>query len=320
MWYPGMRSRVAQEVIGVFIREAVSCCEPTPRELNQVGIRLNVKMRYPVSLLLEPDTYASVQSLFTDMTCHLAVVTVLAGALPGRIYVDDSANPGTAILIPSNRHRVYVSGMPAPRLLADVLHLLSSEDIGQGYGFVLYYDAAQPWQPTLEHVLHQQDRLSSWRQLYRLSQPPAPIAGHLPDPITIGRIDATMVADTTLMNRDLLVEEIQSESPSLEHFFRQQFGFCAQDGHQLVAWCLAEYHAQGRYELGIETIEAYRRQGIATRLADAVVRHAFAQGATEIGWHCWAANTPSVATALKVGFEKVLDYPVWYGHYRPELT
>ncbi len=129
-----------------------------------------------------------------------------------------------------------------------------------------------------------------------------------------------MVADTTLMNRDLLVEEIQSESPSLEHFFRQQFGFCAQDGHQLVAWCLAEYHAQGRYELGIETIEAYRRQGIATRLADAVVRHAYAQGATEIGWHCWAANTPSVATALKVGFEKVLDYPVWYGHYRPERT
>ena len=55
-------------------------------------------------------------------------------------------------------------------------------------------------------------------------------------------------------------------------------------------------------------------------VADAVIRHAFAQGATEIGWHCWAANTPSVATALKLGFEKVLDYPVCYGHYRPVLT
>lgn len=275
-------------------------------------------MEHPVSLLLDPDTYASVQSLFQDMTYHLAVVTVLAGILPGRIYVDDPAQPATAILIPSNRHRVYVSGTPAPRLIADVLHRLSSEAVEQSGGFVVYYDAAQPWQPALEHVLDQQDLLFSWRQFYRLREPPAPGgAGPLPEQITIGRIDETTIADTTLVNRDLLLEEIQSESPSLAHFFRKQFGFCAQDGRQLVGWCLAEYHAQGRYELGIETVEAYQRKGIATHLADAVVRHAFAQGAQEIGWHCWAANRPSVATAVKVGFEKVLDYPVCYGHARP---
>lgn len=274
-----------------------------------------------MSLLLEPDAYTSVHALFQDMTCHLAVVTVLAGILPGRIYVDDPARPATAILIPSNRHRVYVSGTPAPCLLADVLGRLAREAVEERYGFVLYYDTAQPWKPALEHVLHQQDLLASWRQFYRLREPPAPGgAGPLPEPITIGRIDETLVADTTLVNRDLLLDEIQSESPSLEHFFRQQFGFCAQDGHQLVAWCLAEYHAQGRYELGIETIDAYQRKGIATQLADAVVRQAFAQGATEIGWHCWAANRPSVATAVKLGFEKVLDYPVWYGHYRPVRT
>lgn len=254
------------------------------------------------------------------MNCHLAVVTVLAGILPGRIYVDDPAQPATAILIPSNRHRVYVSGLPAPHLLADVLHGLAREAVEQGYGCVLYCDAAQPWKPALEHALHQQDLISSWRQFYHLREPAAPVSEPLPEPITIGRIDETMLANTTLVNRDLLLEEIQSESPSLEHFFRQQFGFCAQEGHQLAAWCLAEYHAQSRYELGIETIEAYQRKGIATHLADAVVRHAFAQGATEIGWHCWAANRPSVATALKLGFEKVLDYPVWYGHYRPVLT
>lgn len=271
-------------------------------------------------LLLEPDAYSSVHSLFQDMTYHLAVVTVLAGILPGRVYVDDPAKPGTAILIPSNRHRVYVSGTPAPRLLRDVLLLLSRETVEQRYGFVIYYDTSRPWQPALEHALQQHDLICSSRQFYRLREPPVPVAGPLPEQITISRIDEAMVADMTLVNRDLLLEEIQSESPSLEHFFRQHFGFCAQDGHRLVAWCLAEYHAQGRYELGIETIEAYQRQGIAAHLADAVVRHAFAQGAQEIGWHCWAANRPSVATAVKVGFEKVLDYPVCYGHYRPMLT
>jgi RimJ/RimL family protein N-acetyltransferase len=155
------------------------------------------------------------------------------------------------------------------------------------------------------------------RQLYCLQQPSWKAPSSLPEPITIRRIDEIMTGDTRLLNRELLLEEIHSESPSLERFFRQNFGFCAQDGQQLVAWCLAEYHSQGRYELGIETIEAYQRQGIATHLADTVIRHAFTQGASEIGWHCWAANTPSVATALKLGFEKALDYPVYYGHYRP---
>jgi GNAT superfamily N-acetyltransferase len=268
-----------------------------------------------VSYLLEPDTYASAHSLFEALTYHLAVVTVLAGKLPGRVYVDDPARPRTAILIPSNQHRIYVSGEPELGLLADVMHLLANESPGEGYGFVVYYDTSHPWKPTLEQAFQRPEVVFSWRQFYRLREPSSPVALPLPGQVTIGRIDEAMFADTTLVNRELLHEEILSESPSLAYFFQQNFGFCARDGHQLVAWCLAEYHYQGRYELGIETIEAYRRIGIATHLADAVIRQAFAQGATDIGWHCWAANTPSIATALKLGFEKALDYPVCYGHY-----
>lgn len=273
-----------------------------------------------MSFLLEPDTYASVHSLFEKMTYHLAALTVLTGISPGRIYVDNPASPGTAILIPSNRHRVYVSGEPEPRLLADVIHLLYQESGEESYKFVMYYDTSHPWKQTLEHALQKQEIGSGWRQYYYLREPSLKAPSPLPEHIAIGRIDERMVGDTTLVNRDLLLEEIHSESPSLERFLRQNFGFCALDGHQLIAWCLAEYHYQSRYELGIGTIEAYQRQGIATHLAVAVSRHAFAQGATEIGWHCWATNAPSVSTALRVGFEKALDYPVCYSDYRPART
>lgn len=274
-----------------------------------------------MSFLLEPGTYASVHSLFEDMIYQLAVQTVLAGILPGKIYVDDPGCPGTAILIPSNKYqyRIYVSGEPEPHLLADVIHLLFKESLAQSYGFVVYY-ASDTWKHTLEHVLQKQEAGSGWRQYYRLRELPSPIASPLPEQITIGRIEEAMFGDATLVNRHLLFEEVHSESPSLEHFFRQNFGYCAQDGHTLVAWCLAEYHYQDRYELGIGTLEAYRRRGIATHLATAVIRHAWASGATEIGWDCWATNTPSRATALKLGFEKVRDYPVYSCHYRQVPT
>ena len=272
-----------------------------------------------MSFLLEPDNYASVHALFEGMTSHLAVQTVLAGILPGRIYVDDPASPGTAILIPSNQHRVHVSGEPEPRMLADVIHLLFKESHKESYGCVVYY-ASDAWKPILEQVLQKQETGFDWRQFYRLRNPSLPVVVPLSENLTLSRIDETMLGNAPLGNRQRLFEEIHSESPSLEHFFRQNFGFCAQDGHTLVAWCLAEYHYQGRYELGIETIEAYQRQGIATHVATAVIKHAFTQGAMEIGWHCWATNTPSRATALKLGFEKVLDYPVYYCQYRQVPT
>lgn len=272
-----------------------------------------------MSFLLEPDNYPSVHPLFEEMTYHLAVQTVLAGILPGRIYVDDPGYPGTAILIPSNQHRVFVSGEPSPRMLADVIDMLFKESLAQSYGCVVY-DVSAPWKQALEQLLKEQETVPGWRQYYRLREPHPPYSQSLPEAITLSCIDETMLGDATLVNRQLLFEEIHSESPSLEHFFRQNFGFCAQDGHKLVAWCLAEYHYQGRYELGIETIEAYQRKGIATHVASAVIKHAFNKGATEIGWDCSATNTPSRATALKLGFEKVLDYPVYYCQYRQVPT
>ena len=40
-----------------------------------------------------------------------------------------------------------------------------------------------------------------------------------------------------------------------------------------------------------------------------------AQGATEIGWHCWSSNVASAATARKVGFEQTIEHPVYHAWY-----
>jgi GNAT superfamily N-acetyltransferase len=260
--------------------------------------------------VLEPAAFPSVSPFFEELsTYHLAVPSVLAGILPGRIYADDPRHPTTAILIPSNQYHVFVGGEPSERLLADVIHQLYQPSFAQRHWFMVQYPS-NAWNRTIEHVLQGLGRSTSLRHYYRLSGPSLPLPSPLNDTIEVARIEQTMVEDASLVNRDLLIDEIHSESPSLEYFFRQHFGFCALDGRQLVGWCLAEYHYQSRYELGIETIEAYQRQGIATHVASAVIKRAYVEGATEIGWHCWASNIASTATALKLGFHKERDYPV----------
>ena len=254
--------------------------------------------------------YPSVSSFFEEMSAyHLAVPSVLAGILPGRIYVDDPGRPASAILIPSSKYRVYVGGEPSAQLLADVIHLLYEPSPAQRYGFMAHYPSSA-WEATIERVLQGLGTSASLRHYYHLTEPSAPVAPPPPEAIVLAQISPTLVEDASLVSRDLLIDEIHSESPSLEYFFRQHFGFCALDGRQIVGWCLAKYHYQSRYELGIGTIDAYQRQGIATQVASAVIKQAFAEGATEIGWDCWASNSASVATALKLGFQKEREYPV----------
>ena len=261
-------------------------------------------------VLLEPVTYPSVSSLFEEMMRHhLAVPSVLAGTLPGRIYVDDPSRPTAAILIPSNRYRLYLGGEPSLHLLADVIHLLFKPSVAQSYWFMAHFPS-DAWKSTIDLALQGLGSTTSWRHYYRLTGPSLPVTSPLPEGVFLADISPALVDDARLVNRDFLIDEIHSESPSLSYFFRQHFGVCAQDAQKLVAWCLAEYHYQSSYELGIETLEAYQRQGIATHTASTVIKRAFAEGATEIGWHCWASNTPSIATALKLGFQKELDYPV----------
>lgn len=268
-------------------------------------------------VLLEPGSYARVRPLFQEMMYHLAAQSVLDGVAPGRIFVDEPVQPRAAVLIPPNYYRIYASGTPDERLLGDVIHLLSEQSGAERYGCVVHYDTSNSWEPVLQRLFQAHEGMLRWRQYYRLGAPPPPVSAPLLERITISRIEEMTLDDASLENRDLLREELLSESPTLAYFFQRNYGFLARDGQRLVAWCTAEYHDDVRYELGIETLEAYRRQGIATHLASAVIQRAFDAGATEIGWHCWASNTPSIATALKVGFEKARDYPVYYARYTP---
>jgi GNAT superfamily N-acetyltransferase len=128
-------------------------------------------------------------------------------------------------------------------------------------------------------------------------------------------VDRALLAETHLKNLGDLVQEICSERASVQDFLDQSFGVCVLHGTEIVGWCLSEYNSGQRCEVGIQTWPAYRRQGLATAMASALIEHALDRGLTEIGWHSWASNTPSIATARKVGFRKVKDYPVYFAWF-----
>lgn len=265
---------------------------------------------------LPPDALARAQALFGNDQDHLAVVSALAGQSPGKVYVDDLQNPRTGLVVLWNG-RLYLAGAPSDgpfgRAMATLLRdrYTPPTPDGDPCDRTIAYTPAG-WEAYLPSLFGDLASFRAEREYYRLCIT-APVASPaLPPDYRLRRVDATLVADTSLGNHQVLLAETQSEAPSVADFLQHRFGYCIQHGEAIVAWCLSEYNYGDRCELGIETLPHYQRRGLALAVAKATIAHAHRAGITEVGWHCWQRNRASSALARKLGFEKARDYSVWY--------
>lgn len=263
------------------------------------------------------ESFHLAQPLFATET-RLAVTAALAGKSPAELYVDDPAAPRAAILMLWN-DRIYLAGTPIKAAFPqDFSALLHERYLPQGkeqrpFGFAIDFTPSL-WEEYLASPFTDMESLRAEHQYYciHLREPILPPS--LPEGFILHRVDEALLAQSSLGNHQSLVEEIHSESPSVDDFLQHKFGYCVQHGQDLVGWCLSEYNHGNQCELGIETLQEYQRRGLATATAQATMAYAQSVGMSKIGWHCWKANMPSSSLARKLGFEHVEDHPMW--HYR----
>lgn len=268
---------------------------------------------------LQEAKYENARPLFRPMGHHLALGAILEGTTPAKIVVDDLANPKTAFTW--TKHRFFLAGSEhndefnaaVDRLFTKTIY---PQAIDAGHSrFVLYY-SPNGWEDRIEVVLRGKSPVKHLRHCYTFKALLPDWRSLIPTGFAMRPVDGNLVANKRLKNLDMLTKEMQSERQSAVDFLDKSFGFCLVHGDEIVGWCLSEYNSENRCEVGIETVEGYRRQGVAALTASALVEHALSGGITEIGWHCWANNEGSIATARKVGFEKAKEYPVYFAWFR----
>ena len=134
----------------------------------------------------------------------------------------------------------------------------------------------------------------------------------IPPGFCIGPIDRSILNRTGLVNLDSVVDEIVGEWKSIDDFLQKAGGFCVLKDEEVVCWCTMEYLSAGKCGFGIETVEGYRRRGLATCTAAACLDSALDRGLTSY-WDSWEDNIGSIGVARRLGFEKVEDYFVYFG-------
>lgn len=254
------------------------------------------------------------KSLFEGMGIHLGLYAMLHGCISGEVLVDHPESPNAALAC-INQRRFFLAGSPGNADFNNRLRAFFNEVVipnareRLAEAFLVYYDSGG-WQAALSDILPGAELIQAERQYYMCTAPRKNRLDMLPPGFELRIIDQALLAEQDLKNIAALTDEMCSERSSVEDFLENSFGICILYEGEIAGMCLSEYNCLDRCEVGIMTMEAYQQRGLGTLMASALIEHALRSGITQIGWHCFASNLASVATALKTGFVKQADYPV----------
>lgn len=127
-------------------------------------------------------------------------------------------------------------------------------------------------------------------------------------------IDRAFLAAEQFENIERVRAEIRWMWRSEDRFCEYGLGYAAVVQNQVVCWCTAEYLSAERCGIGIETVQAYERRGVATATAAQFVQLCLDRGVAPF-WECRANNVGSIRVAEKVGFTQLAEERYWVGEF-----
>ena len=252
----------------------------------------------------EPSLFERSRPLWGNMGLHLAVESILRGKTAARMFVDDALEPHAAMTWTG--HRLFIAGHIEDFGFRETLREEYINENNPGT-FIAYCspDAIE----GVERLLSSYRVKRRSRFYYTVNPSTQKWAVKPPKGYVIRPITGALLAKN-FVNTGRVIEEMTSERGSVEEFLEKSFGFVAVYGGEIACWCMSEYNIESRCEVGIETTFEHRRRGLAGLVAVAMFRYAASVGVKLIGWHCWADNLASVATAERLCLARVAAYPV----------
>jgi RimJ/RimL family protein N-acetyltransferase len=253
---------------------------------------------------LTSEQYPVAKPLLAELAAfNLSVEAVLAGAMPGEVYVDDVDHPQVALAMTPEGE--YLAGDPG--LAASYAGL---KEVIPLRAYLIVHPQGQGWQDVLSEIWVNPAARRHDRQhyLYHGEAGAAPTFHlNVPEGFELVPVDAALLARTSLINYEAVQGWVGSWG-SPEYFYEHGFGFCLIKDNTIVSRCIADCVVGNASEIGISTVAGYRRMGLAAIVASAAIDYCLTHGIQSIGWHCLSSNAGSIAVAKKVGLAKERDY------------
>jgi RimJ/RimL family protein N-acetyltransferase len=282
---------------------------PAPQEIDG-GKESTVHTR-PVKVTLiirlEENQYERARPLFQNLHYQLAVESMLDGTNPGWIYVDDEEDPCCAWMV--NSEGFYLAGDPSNKEFNAWMEKWFENYVRHGNQdweseTVLLFDiSSDDWVSSFPDIFSLRPPLEVNRMHYICTDVAVDWRALLPRGFSVHRIDEHILDNDALEIPDHLGFWVKMNWGTPAYFLEHGFGTCVVHENAIVSYSLADCVHGDECEIGIQTLEAYRRRGLATVTPAANVELAFKKGFRQVGWHTHDYNKASQRTAEKVGFE-----------------
>lgn len=243
---------------------------------------------------------------------------VLEGIYPGKVYVDDSTQPRTALLttyIESEAHGTwcFLAGDPIHEAFNRSLNaaIFSNQIIADNSPVLFLTCDPEDWGGQLETVLAPRPPIWFPRYHFISRQVGFDWRAALPPGFTIEQMNEGLRHIPGLqMPEDVAVTLTKWQAMTDPHFM--DFGFVTLDWTHpqpvISSWATVDFIAARAGDLGLFTQPDYRHRGLGVIAAAAALEHGFANGLKQVNWTCDADNLGSVRIAEKLGLERIEDY------------
>jgi hypothetical protein len=265
---------------------------------------------------IQPADSHTLRPLVTAPHNAFVLEAMIAGNSPAAIWTDNPVQPSIAFAW-DKTHSLYLAGDTQNTPAMDALKQFIADEwmpLVRPFDVFKVYPDNEAWH-TLAQTLFPVFSVERYNRVFFGDGDFDKAAGwqnRVPAGFRMAAITQVLLANAAMKNADRVIEEISSCWNDISQFYTDGFGYClVTDDDEIVGWCTAEYRSDGKCGIGIETIESFQKRGFATLTASAFVEHCRAHSIIP-HWDSWAANTPSVTVAEKVGFRKVLDYAVQF--------
>ncbi|MFX0116848.1 MAG: GNAT family N-acetyltransferase [Candidatus Hodarchaeota archaeon] len=273
-----------------------------------------------MSIELEKELFSKVMPLSEDLSHFLALKSLLAGATPSRVWVDNKAIPSSALIWDQVNMFFFIVGDTRNwKFNEEVSKLLAEKIIPEitelQYDCFYLQVAPDSWNQMLDQVLAGKKLNRKKIHCYTYKTDNVTIIENwrekIPSPFQMKRITSSVLANKPLKNAEELNYCIQACWRSIEKYLQKGIGFCLLHNETIASWCSTDFIIDDKCELYVETFQGYKQKGLATLAVSACLEECLNKKYA-IHWHCWDANLASIKLAKNLGFEKKAEKSVYF--------
>lgn len=127
--------------------------------------------------------------------------------------------------------------------------------------------------------------------------------GNLPEGYETREINRELLEEE-FENKTYLLQELENSYGSISNYLKSGYGYIAIKDKAMAAWAIMTFSVGGYDNIGVETLETYRRKGLSAYLVSQTIDKTLELKHTPI-WDCCETNIASAKTALKNGFKQI---------------